>query len=159
MGDTFCYFAGMTFAVVGILGHFSKTMLLFFMPQVFNFLYSLPQLLHIIPCPRHRMPRLNIDTGKLEMSYSRFKTKSLSSLGTFILKVAESLRLVTVRHGANEDGAYTECNNLTIINLLLKVLGPTNERNLTVFLLLVQVLGSVLTFSIRYQLVRLFYDV
>ena len=52
-----CYFAGMTFAVVGILGHFSKTMLLFFMPQVFNFLYSLPQLLHIIPCPRHRMPR------------------------------------------------------------------------------------------------------
>lgn len=39
----------MTFAVVGILGHFSKTMLLFFMPQVFNFLYSLPQLLHIHP--------------------------------------------------------------------------------------------------------------
>jgi UDP-N-acetylglucosamine--dolichyl-phosphate N-acetylglucosaminephosphotransferase len=32
VGDTFCYFAGMTFAVVGILGHFSKTMLLFFMP-------------------------------------------------------------------------------------------------------------------------------
>uniref|UniRef100_A0A6G4ZWC8 UDP-N-acetylglucosamine--dolichyl-phosphate N-acetylglucosaminephosphotransferase n=1 Tax=Rhipicephalus microplus TaxID=6941 RepID=A0A6G4ZWC8_RHIMP len=30
VGDTFCYFAGMTFAVVGILGHFSKTMLLFF---------------------------------------------------------------------------------------------------------------------------------
>ncbi|XP_036179943.1 UDP-N-acetylglucosamine--dolichyl-phosphate N-acetylglucosaminephosphotransferase isoform X6 [Myotis myotis] len=57
VGDTFCYFAGMTFAVVGILGHFSKTMLLFFMPQVFNFLYSLPQLLHIIPCPRHRVPR------------------------------------------------------------------------------------------------------
>jgi UDP-N-acetylglucosamine--dolichyl-phosphate N-acetylglucosaminephosphotransferase len=34
VGDTFCYFAGMTFAVVGILGHFSKTMLLFFIPQV-----------------------------------------------------------------------------------------------------------------------------
>ncbi|XP_027786297.2 UDP-N-acetylglucosamine--dolichyl-phosphate N-acetylglucosaminephosphotransferase isoform X5 [Marmota flaviventris] len=87
VGDTFCYFAGMTFAVVGILGHFSKTMLLFFMPQVFNFLYSLPQLLHIIPCPRHRIPRLNTKTGKLEMSYSKFKTKSLSFLGTFILKV------------------------------------------------------------------------
>ncbi|XP_057623407.1 UDP-N-acetylglucosamine--dolichyl-phosphate N-acetylglucosaminephosphotransferase isoform X3 [Chionomys nivalis] len=87
VGDTFCYFAGMTFAVVGILGHFSKTMLLFFMPQVFNFLYSLPQLFHIIPCPRHRMPRLNAKTGKLEMSYSKFKTKSLSFLGTFILKV------------------------------------------------------------------------
>ena len=26
VGDTFCYFAGMTFAVVGIHGHFSKTL-------------------------------------------------------------------------------------------------------------------------------------
>ena len=42
VGDTFCYFAGMTFAVVGILGHFSKTMLLFFLPQILNFLLSLP---------------------------------------------------------------------------------------------------------------------
>ena len=32
VGDTFCYFAGMTFAMVGILGHFTKTMLLFFLP-------------------------------------------------------------------------------------------------------------------------------
>lgn len=32
VGDTYCYFAGMTFAVVGILGHFSKTMLLLFVP-------------------------------------------------------------------------------------------------------------------------------
>lgn len=159
VGDTFCYFAGMTFAVVGILGHFSKTMLLFFMPQVFNFLYSLPQLFQIIPCPRHRMPRLNKKTGKLEMSYSKFKTKSLSFLGTFILKVAESLRLVTVHRGESEDGAFTECNNMTLINLLLKVFGPTHERNLTLLLLLLQVLSSAVTFSIRYQLVRLFYDV
>ena len=34
VGDTFCYFAGMTFAVVAILGGFSKTILLFFIPQV-----------------------------------------------------------------------------------------------------------------------------
>ncbi|XP_039722543.1 UDP-N-acetylglucosamine--dolichyl-phosphate N-acetylglucosaminephosphotransferase isoform X2 [Pteropus medius] len=159
VGDTFCYFAGMTFAVVGILGHFSKTMLLFFMPQVFNFLYSLPQLLHIIPCPRHRVPRLNTNTGKLEMSYSKFKTKSLSFLGTFILKVAESFQLVTVHQNENEDGAFTECNNMTLINLLLKVFGPMHERNLTLLLLLLQILGSAVTFSIRYQLVRLFYDV
>ncbi|XP_030773401.1 UDP-N-acetylglucosamine--dolichyl-phosphate N-acetylglucosaminephosphotransferase isoform X3 [Rhinopithecus roxellana] len=159
VGDTFCYFAGMTFAVVGILGHFSKTMLLFFMPQVFNFLYSLPQLLHIIPCPRHRIPRLNIKTGKLEMSYSKFKTKSLSFLGTFILKVAESLRLVTVHQSETGDGEFTECNNMTLINLLLKIFGPIHERNLTLLLLLLQILGSAFTFSIRYQLVRLFYDV
>lgn len=34
VGDTLCYFSGMTFAVVAILGSFSKTMLLFFIPQV-----------------------------------------------------------------------------------------------------------------------------
>ena len=34
VGDTYCYFAGMTFAVAGILGHNTKTMLLFFVPQV-----------------------------------------------------------------------------------------------------------------------------
>lgn len=56
VGDTYCYFAGMVFAVVGILGHFSKTLLLFFVPQIFNFVFSAPQIFHILPCPRHRMP-------------------------------------------------------------------------------------------------------
>ncbi|XP_009646369.1 UDP-N-acetylglucosamine--dolichyl-phosphate N-acetylglucosaminephosphotransferase [Egretta garzetta] len=159
VGDTFCYFAGMTFAVVGIVGHFSKTMLLFFIPQVLNFLYSLPQLFHIVPCPRHRLPRLNPSTGKLEMSYSKFKTKSLSALGTNILKAVKVLRIVDVRSGRDEDGEYTECNNMTLINFIIKLIGPTHERNLTLLLLLIQVLGSVIAFSIRYQLVRLFYDV
>ncbi|XP_054032098.1 UDP-N-acetylglucosamine--dolichyl-phosphate N-acetylglucosaminephosphotransferase isoform X2 [Dryobates pubescens] len=159
VGDTFCYFAGMTFAVVGILGHFSKTMLLFFIPQVLNFLYSLPQLFHVIPCPRHRLPRLNPSTGKLEMSYSKFKTKSLSALGTNILKAVKILHIVDVRSGTDEDGEYTECNNMTLINFIIKLIGPTHERNLTLLLLLIQVLGSMIAFSIRYQLVRLFYDV
>ena len=57
VGDTFCYFAGMTFAVSGILGHFSKTLLLFFIPQVLNFIYSTPQLFGLMPCPRHRLPK------------------------------------------------------------------------------------------------------
>ncbi|KAH7667074.1 Glycosyl transferase family 4 protein [Dioscorea alata] len=43
VGDTYTYFAGMAMAVVGILGHFSETLLLFFLPQVLNFLYSCPQ--------------------------------------------------------------------------------------------------------------------
>ncbi|RMX63117.1 hypothetical protein KXD40_007149 [Peronospora effusa] len=68
VGDTFCYYAGMTFAVCGILGHFSKTLLLFFLPQVLNFLYSIPQLFKIVPCPRHRLPKYNAKTGLLEPS-------------------------------------------------------------------------------------------
>ncbi|CCJ30820.1 unnamed protein product [Pneumocystis jirovecii] len=51
VGDTYCYFSGMIFAVVGIIGHFSKTILLFFIPQIFNFILSLPQLFGIVECP------------------------------------------------------------------------------------------------------------
>lgn len=68
VGDTYCYFAGMTFAVVGILGHFSKTLLLFFIPQIINFLYSTPQLFRFVPCPKHRLPRFNAKTGKMKPS-------------------------------------------------------------------------------------------
>ncbi|RHY28435.1 hypothetical protein DYB32_005980 [Aphanomyces invadans] len=68
VGDTFCYYAGMTFAVAGILGHFSKTLLLFFAPQILNFIYSIPQLFKFIPCPRHRLPKFNPKTGNLEPS-------------------------------------------------------------------------------------------
>ncbi len=65
VGDTFTYFAGMTIAVAGILGHFSETLLLFLIPQIFNFVYSLPQLFKIVPCPRHRLPVFDPKTGLL----------------------------------------------------------------------------------------------
>eukprot|EP01069_Polyplicarium_translucidae_P006256 Polyplicarium_translucidae@DN2930_c0_g1_i1.p1 len=68
VGDSFTYFAGTYFSVVGILGHLSKTLVLFFFPQMLNFAISLPQLLGVIPCPRHRVPRLNEETGLLESS-------------------------------------------------------------------------------------------
>jgi len=59
VGDTYTYFAGTTLAVAGIHGHFLKTMFFFFIPQLLNFLYSLPQLFKIIPCPRHRLPQFD----------------------------------------------------------------------------------------------------
>jgi UDP-N-acetylmuramyl pentapeptide phosphotransferase/UDP-N-acetylglucosamine-1-phosphate transferase len=46
VGDTYCYFAGMTFAAIGIHSHFSKTLLMLFVPQILNFLYSTPQVKH-----------------------------------------------------------------------------------------------------------------
>merc|ERR1712048_553391 len=54
VGDTFCYFAGMTLASVCIVGHFSKTMIVFLIPQALNAIYSMPQLFRFIgiPCPR-----------------------------------------------------------------------------------------------------------
>ncbi|GJZ79617.1 UDP-N-acetylglucosamine--dolichyl-phosphate N-acetylglucosaminephosphotransferase-like protein, partial [Tanacetum coccineum] len=65
VGDTYTYFAGMTMAVVGILGHYSETLLIFFLPQIINFLLSVPQLAGIIPCPRHRLPKYDPQTGLL----------------------------------------------------------------------------------------------
>lgn len=73
VGDTYCYFAGMVFAVVAILGHFSKTLLLLLIPQIANFIYSAPQLFGLVPCPRHRLPHYNARTGLLEPSWSDFK--------------------------------------------------------------------------------------
>jgi len=67
VGDTFTTQAGMTFAVVGILGHFSKTLMLFFIPQIINFLLSLPQMIGLfgLTCPRHRLPQYDPASGKL----------------------------------------------------------------------------------------------
>lgn len=93
------------------------------------------------------------------MSYSKFKRKDLSKLGNLILKVAELLKLLEVRRGQEGDDDFIECNNMTLINLVLKLLGPTHERNLTIIMLIIQVMGSVVAFGIRYQLVRLFYYV
>ncbi|XP_012164793.1 UDP-N-acetylglucosamine--dolichyl-phosphate N-acetylglucosaminephosphotransferase isoform X2 [Bombus terrestris] len=82
VGDTFCYLSGMTFAVVGIIGHFSKTTLLFFIPQIINFLYSVPQLFHLIPCPRHRLPKYNKETDKLDISTTVFNKKDIGSVNS-----------------------------------------------------------------------------
>lgn len=56
-GDTYAYTAGMVFAVVAILGHFTEMLLLFYLPQMFNLVYSLPQILRYLPYPRRRSPK------------------------------------------------------------------------------------------------------
>ncbi|KAL8447899.1 hypothetical protein Emed_004194 [Eimeria media] len=68
VGDTYTYFAGVVLAATGILGHFSKTLLLFFIPQCINFLLSLPQLVGLMRCPRHRTPRYLEDADVLAAS-------------------------------------------------------------------------------------------
>uniref|UniRef100_T1JP24 UDP-N-acetylglucosamine--dolichyl-phosphate N-acetylglucosaminephosphotransferase n=1 Tax=Strigamia maritima TaxID=126957 RepID=T1JP24_STRMM len=158
VGDTFCYFAGMTFAVVGILGHFSKTMMLFFLPQIFNFVYSAPQIFLLVPCPRHRIPVFNSKIDKLETSVWSCKKKDSNLLGRIVVKLFHVLRLIRMKEGVGEDGEYIECNNFTLINLVLKFRGPLHEKTLTLHLLGIQVVSSALAFLIRYQLVKLFYD-
>ncbi|UYV62906.1 DPAGT1 [Cordylochernes scorpioides] len=159
VGDTFCYFAGMTFSVVGILGHFSKTMMLFFLPQIFNFVFSLPQLFHLVPCPRHRLPRYSKEKDTVDMSLSIFKKQELSELGSLILRIFRTVGLVHVKEFSKDGEAYIECSNFTLIVLILKLFGPMHERTLTYSLILLQIASSCLAFFIRYGLVRIFYEV
>ncbi|KAK3107213.1 hypothetical protein FSP39_009619 [Pinctada imbricata] len=153
VGDTFCYFSGMTFAVVAILGHFSKTMLLFFIPQVANFIYSVPQVFKFVPCPRHRLPKYDSKLDKVGMSYTKFKSTDLNPIGRLIIKVFRTFRVLEVI----ESDEFVECNNMTLINLLLMYLGPLHERTLVIILLTIQVLCSGVAFFIRYQLAKVFY--
>jgi len=156
VGDTYCYFAGMTFAVAGILGHFSKTMLLFFLPQLLNFAYSLPQLALLIPCPRHRMPGFLQATDKLTISTCEFRPAELRPLGRLAYRTITALRLAHVSERV--DGRVV-MSNLTIINFVLYVCGPMHEARLTATLLGVQCAASLLAFAIRYPLAALLYDV
>lgn len=55
------------------------------------------------------------------------------------MQVCELLKLLEVRRGQGEDKDFIECNNMTLINLVLKVLGPIHERTLTVIMLVIQV--------------------
>ncbi|XP_033201326.1 alg7 dolichyl-phosphate N-acetylglucosaminephosphotransferase isoform X1 [Bombus vancouverensis nearcticus] len=156
VGDTFCYLSGMTFAVVGIIGHFSKTTLLFFIPQIINFLYSVPQLFHLIPCPRHRLPKYNKKTDKLDISTTVFNKKDIGSVGKFIAWIFRKLNIIKWQE---DDQGIVTCNNLTLINFVLINTGPMNEPTLTLILLLIQVVSSSLAFLIRYPLASIFYEV
>ncbi|CAM9640163.1 unnamed protein product [Ascophyllum nodosum] len=140
VGDTYCYFAGMTFAVVGIHGHFSKTLILMFLPQVVNFLFSVPQLFKVLPCPRHRLPRINPSTGVLVPSTMPCK--------------GEHPLLRPLRSGP--DG---ELINFTLINLTLHVLGPMRERTLCMLLLALQAASCAFGFVIRYYLAGVAFSV
>lgn len=130
VGDTYCYFAGMTFAVMGILGHFSKTLLLFFIPQIFNFVYSMPQLFKLYPCPRHRMPDFDAASNRLMPSTFTVHTK---------------------------DGKQRTYDNFTLINLVLRVAGPMHERTTVYVLLALQVLCCCIGLYVRYHVSQFVY--
>ncbi|PYI17689.1 UDP-N-acetylglucosamine-dolichyl-phosphate N-acetylglucosaminephosphate transferase [Aspergillus japonicus CBS 114.51] len=152
VGDTYCYFAGMVFAVVGILGHFSKTLLLLFIPQIFNFLYSTPQLFHLIPCPRHRLPKFNSVTGLLDASVTEW-TVPPAPLIAAALELLHKLRLVRVTR--NEKGQIVQSTNLTILNLWLVWMGPMREDRLALSMVGLQTVCGLLGLFVRHRLALL----
>ncbi|KAL4917252.1 glycosyl transferase family 4-domain-containing protein [Aspergillus aurantiobrunneus] len=152
VGDTYCYFAGMVFVVVGILGHFSKTLLLLFVPQIFNFIYSTPQVFHLIPCPRHRLPRFNAESGLLDASVTEWAVPPSPLIAT-ALGLLQRLGLARVRK--NERGQIAESSNLTILNLWLIWMGPMREDRLALSMVGVQAVCGLLGLFVRHCLALL----
>lgn len=154
VGDTYCYFAGMVFVVVSILGHFSKTLILLLIPQIFNFIYSAPQLFGLVPCPRHRLPRFNARTGLLEASVTLWtperQPKRPVAWGLHLL---HKLRLLRVT--ADAEGNIVETSNFTIINLWLVWRGPLREDRLAIELTAMQTLVGLLGLFVRHRLALL----
>lgn len=159
VGDTYCYFAGMTLAVVCIVGHYSKTMVILLLPQLLNFLYSVPQLVKFIGIqqPRHRMPAFDSSLGHVKNSYCEFKPAELPTLGKVVFWILRTFKLAHIKQ-AKDDGSV-EMSNLTLINFALYVLGPCREDVLCIRLLTFQALCSALCFSLRFGVASYVFDV
>ena len=127
VGDTFTNYAGMTLAVVAILGHFPVMLMALMVPQLLNFLISVPQLFKLRPCPRHRLPTFDEATGYLRFS-----------------RVND--RATTVPDGAN-------IMNLTLINAALRACGGLTEPALAALLLAVQAATCAAAVALRFALV------
>lgn len=154
VGDTYCYFAGMTFATIGILGHFSKTLLLFFMPQVFNFILSAPQLFRIIPCPRHRLPSLQTN-GNLEASVVEFP-RPPTKIQRVVLNTAGMLGMV--RLCRLENGQIISSTNFTLISMVLVRFGQMREDKLALLIMIIQAVFGCIGFFIRHRLAKLIFS-
>lgn len=152
VGDTYCYFAGMVFAVVGILGHFSKTLLLLFVPQIVNFLYSCPQVFNLIPCPRHRLPHFNPRNGLLEPSVTEW-ARPPSHFISLILDFFHRLCLIRVKK--DDKGQIYESTNLTLLNLWLVWFGPLREDTLARHIVGLQIFCGAAGLLARHKLALL----
>lgn len=64
---------------------------------MFNFLYSTPQLFKIVPCPRHRLPRLDTATGLLHATPNYNLVNLMLRLGGPCTEYALCMRLLVLQ--------------------------------------------------------------
>ncbi|KAG7120474.1 UDP-N-acetylglucosamine--dolichyl-phosphate N-acetylglucosaminephosphotransferase like protein [Verticillium longisporum] len=158
VGDTYCYFSGMVFATVGILGHFSKTLGLLLVPQLANFLYSTPQLFGLVPCPRHRLPRFVARTGLLEPSVTPWpRDAQPHPLVARALRLLARLRLLALRVRDDDPASIEATSNLTLLNLWLVWRGPLREDRLAWEVTLLQLAVGLFGLFVRHRLALLIF--
>lgn len=74
--------------------------------------------------------------GKLSPSFTECDKNNITIIGKMCMKLFSIFKIIHMEEKA--DGNI-KCNNLTIINLCLLLIGPTNEKTLTIILLVIQV--------------------
>jgi len=90
-GNSFTTFSGVFFASLAFLGGHNRIILPLFLPQLINFILSLPQLLNIKACPRHRIP----DTIVLNKEIFMISSKN-GTLINLLLEITGALKESTL---------------------------------------------------------------
>lgn len=158
VGDTYCYFAGMVFVVVSILGHFSKTLVLLLLPQIANFAYSAPQIFGLVPCPRHRMPRFHARTGLLEPSVTVWlPDRQPRPPIAWALRLLARLHLLRLTTDPKDPAIIQETTNMTLLNLWLVWRGPLREDRLAVEVVVMQACVGLFGLFVRHRLALLIF--
>lgn len=83
--------------------------------------------------------RFNHSTGLLGMSYAQFRPSEVSPLTLGILKLASTFGVITMETEVGEDKDMIRINNLTVINFVIKCVGPCHEQTLTIYMMAIQV--------------------
>lgn len=149
VGDTFCYFAGSGVLCLGILGGFTKTVFLFFLPQLLNFALSAPQILAVLPCPRHRMPDTVEGPGPVLLGPSGFllerpATRSrMRGASLWVLRVLRAVR------ETNREKNQVWITNGTLLNAVLLHTGPVTEQQLFNRMMCIQGAVCVLVLALK----------
>lgn len=83
-------------------------------------------------------PRFDPATGLVGNSYAEFLPSEVSPVGHILLKLLAMFGLVSLDMNVGTKGEM-RVSNLTIINFVLRVIGPTHERTLVIYMLAIQV--------------------
>lgn len=73
------------------------------------------------------------------MSYAQFKPDQLRRGGGVVLNLLRMFGLVAMGTGVGDNKDEIRVNNLTLINFVIKFVGPQREDRLTTIMLAVQV--------------------
>jgi len=88
------------------------------------------------------------------MSLTECKYENLNLIGKIWIKFGSRLGIIYINE--LEDGII-EINNLTNLNLTLKIFGSISEEKLTTILLFQQIFGCFIALAVRYQLSDVLY--